>query len=148
MSNFYLKVKSSIDKMAHDIASSLAITAVELDDITNVQDELASPADLVLFSIDDMQPAPADPLYVLRFQIGVKTTQDSGNYDLSTLLSVVQEEVALGDTFYLRDYSTVSMPTEDMAFMYVTDVQTEPQEFDGLAGIRMQRVFARIVRYL
>ena len=37
MANFYLVVKSTIDKIAHDVATQLGIQAVELDDVTNVQ---------------------------------------------------------------------------------------------------------------
>lgn len=148
MADFYLYVKSTIDKVAIDLAGTLGIAAVELDDVTNVENALASPDDLILFQFVEMQPDPADPLYSLQFEVGVKTTSDSANYDLATLLSSVQDEVAMGDTFYVQDFSQVAAPTQDEGYFYITGVQTDPQAFDGASGIRMQRVFAKAVRYL
>ena len=147
MSQFYLHVKSSLDKIANDVAGMLGIAAVEIDDVTNVEEALASPADLVMFQLVDMQPDPDDPLYNLQFEIGVKTTTDSANYDLATLLSSVQDVVALGETFYVRDYSGLVAPTTDTGYLYITGVQTDPQAFDGASGIRMQSVYAKVVRY-
>ena len=147
MSQFYLSVKSSIDKIAIDIATSLSVAAVEIDDVTNVEAALQSPDDLVMFQLVDMQPEPDDPLYSLQFEIGVKTTSDSSNYDLAALLSSVQDVVAMGETFYVRDYSSVTPPTVDQGYIYITGVQTDPQAFDGASGIRMQSVYAKVVRY-
>lgn len=148
MNDFYLVVKSSIDKLAIDAATALGVIAVELDDTTNVEEALASEDDLLLFQFVDMQPEPLDPLYSLQFEIGVKTTKDSSNYDLARLLSGLQDDVTIDDTFYLRDFSTVTPPTVDEGYLYITGVQTDPQAFDGASGIRMQRVFARAVRYV
>ena len=148
MANFYLVVKSTIDKIAHDIATQHGIGAVELDDVTNVQQALASEDDLIMFQFVDMQPRPNDPLYELQFEIGVKTTSDSANYDLATLLSSVQDEVTIGDTFFVQDFSTTTPPTNDLGYIYITGVQTDPQAFDGAAGVRMQSVYAKAVRFL
>lgn len=148
MANFYLVVKSTLDKIAHDIAIDLGIGAVEIDDATNVQEALQSPDDLVMFQFVDMNPAPEDPLYSLQFEIGVKTTADSANYDLATLLSSVLEEVEIGDTFYVQDFSTLTPPTTDLGFIYITGSRVDPQAFDGAAGVRMQSVYAKAVRYL
>lgn len=148
MDDFYLAVKSTIDKIAHDLATSKGIEAVEIDDVTNVENALASPADLVMFQFVDMQPEPADPLYALQFEIGIKTTADKGNYDLARLLSSVQDTVATDNTFHFRDYSTPTPPTEDVGYMYITGVQTDPQAFDGASGIRLQSVYAKAVRYV
>lgn len=147
MADFYLAVKSTIDKLAHTIATELEIEAVELDDVTNVEEKLSSPDDLILFQLVETQPDPLDPLYSIQIEIGVKTTSDVGNYDLATLLSQVQNSITIGDTFAIRDYSTVNAPTLDLGYFYVTSVQTDPQAFDGLSGVRMQRIFGKVVRY-
>lgn len=148
MDNFYLKVKSSIDKLAYDVASALSIGAVELDDVTNVEEDLAGDADLVVYQMVDLQPDPLDPLYSVQFEVGIKTTRDVSNFDMATLISTVQEMIEIDDTFYLRDYSGITLPTEDIGYMYITGTNIDPQMFDGASGIRMQRCGARVVRYL
>jgi hypothetical protein len=146
VASFYLPVKSTIDKIAIDIATTLSVGAVEIDDTTNVEAALASPDDLLMFQLVDMDGN--DPLYRIRFELGVKTTADSANYDLATLLSSVQDELEEGDTFYIRDFSTLVAPTDDLGFLYITDVSIDPQAFDGASGVRMQTILGKVVRYV
>lgn len=147
MANFYLAVKSTIDFIAHTLATAHGIRAVEIDDVTNVESALAGSDDLIMFQLVDMQPDPSDPLYNLQFEIGVKTTSDSANYDLATLLSSVQDEIAVEDVFFVQDHSTVNPATEDLGYIYITGSQVDPQAFEGLSGVRMQTVYAKVVRY-
>jgi hypothetical protein len=148
VSQFYLAVKSTIDKVAHDLATQLSVEAVEIDDVTNVEEKLASPDDLIMFQLVDMQPEPSDPLYSLQFEVGVKTTKDSANYDLATLLSSVQDEIAVEDVIFVQDYSELTPPTDDLGYIYITGSQIDPQAFEGLSGVRMQTVYAKAVRYV
>lgn len=145
MAGFYLPIKSTLDKLAIDIATQLGVGWAEIDDTTNVEEALASPDDLLLYQLVDVRGN--DPLFDVQFTIGVKTVTDSANYDLAGLLDALWEAIGVDDTFYIRDYSGVAAPTADLGYFYISEVQTDPQAFDGASGIRLQTVIAKAVKY-
>lgn len=147
MSDFYLHVKSTLDKVVVDIAGSLGIGFVELDDTVNVEEALSSPADLVVYQMIGMSEAPMDPLWNVTMAIGAKTTTDAANYDLAAIISTIKDTFKKGRTFWVRDYSGTTAPVDNTGYWYITDVQVDPQMFDGASGIRMLNVRASAVRY-
>ena len=146
MTDFYEVVKSTVDKLAVDIANNLSIAFVELDDTVNVDDKLASPADMIVYQMVGMEESPIDPLWNLNIQIGGKTTGDSANYDLAGIIGGVRALVYKGADIDIMDYSGVSAPTVKEGYIYITDVAVDPQAFDGASGIRMLNVNASVVR--
>ena len=146
MSDFYTSVKSTIDKVAVDIANGLEIGFVELDDTVNIEDALESNDDLVVYQMIGMVEDPTDPLWALSFSIGAKTTTDAANYDLADIISKVHKVVFKGETFQVADYGEVLAPSTYDGYFYVTDVQVDSQMFDGMTGIRMLNIQARAVR--
>ena len=145
--DFYLPVKSTVDKIAVDIANSLGIEFVELDDTVNVEQKLSSPRDLIVYQMIGMNGAPTEPLWSINFAIGAKTTTDSANYDLAEILSAIKLVVENGQTFDVRDYSGIEAPTESEGYFYVVDSRVDPQMFDGASGIRMLSVRAMGVHH-
>jgi hypothetical protein len=148
VSDFYLSVKSTLDKLAVDISNGLGIGFVELDDTVNVENKLASPADLVVYQMIGMDEFPSDPLYMVTFAIGAKTTTDPANYDLAEIISAVKDRVHRGAGIDVRDYSGSSAPTSVDGNLYVTETRVDPQMFDGMSGIRMLSVRAAATSYL
>ena len=146
MTDFYVEVKSTIDKLAVDIATALGIDFVELDDTVNVDEKLASPDDLIVYQMVGMDEAPRDPLWNLTFQIGGKTTSDSANYDLADIIGAVRGTVNKGESIDVYDYSGIATPTVKEGYIYFSEVSVDPQAFEGASGIRMLAVSASVVR--
>jgi len=147
VSDFYLSVKSTLDRIAVDIANGLGIGFVELDDTVNVEQRLASPADLVVYQMIGMDEAPCAPLYRLTFAIGGKTTTDPANYDLAEIMSAVKTRIHRGASFDVKDYSKSAPPSVAEGNLYITETGVAPQMFDGASGIRMLSVSAAAMSY-
>jgi hypothetical protein len=146
VTDFYVAVKSTIDKLAVDIAASLSIDFVEMDDTVNIDEKLASPADMVVYQMVGMEESPMDPLWTLHVQVGGKTTGDSANYDLADIIAGIRTFISKGESIDVMDYSGVSAPTVKEGYIVFTDVAVDPQAFDGASGIRMLNVNAGAVR--
>lgn len=148
MADFYVSVKSTIDRLAVDIASSLSIGFVELDDTVNVDEALGSPNDLIVYQMVDMREDHSDPLWSLEFQVGGKTTLDAANYDLAEIVSGIRGFISKGGYVHVMDYSQVAPPTQVEGDIIFIDVSVDPQAFDGASGIRMLTVQSKAIRYL
>lgn len=148
MTDFYVAVKSTVDKLAVDIAASLAIDFVEMDDTVNIDEKLASPADMIVYQMVGMEEAPRDPLWSLNIQVGGKTTGDSANYDLADIIAGIRVFISKGDYIDVMDYSGTVAPTVKEGYIVFTDVAVDPQAFDGASGIRMLNINAGAVRTL
>lgn len=146
MPDFYMSVKSTIDKLATDVAASLSIEFVEIDDTVNIEEKLGSSDDLIVYQFVDMAEDPGDPLWVLSFEIGGKTTSDAANYDLAGIISKIRSFVSKGGYIDVMDYSGINDPTVKEGYIYFSDVSVDPQAFDGASGIRMLSVQGRAVR--
>ena len=146
MSDFYTSVKSTIDKLAVDIANDLEIQFVELDDTVNIEEAMESNSDMVVYQMVGMQEDPSDPLWALHFSVGAKTVTDAANYDLADIISGINRTLKKGETFQVADYGQVIAPSTYDGYFYVTDIQVDPQMFDGMTGLRMLNVQARAVR--
>ena len=146
MTDFYEVVKSTVDKLAVDIAVTLGIDFVELDDTVNVDEKLASSDDLIVYQMVGMEESPIDPLWTLNLQIGGTTTGDSANYDLAAIIGAVRQVVHKGATVGIYDYSGLSAPTVKEGYAYFSEVAVDPQAFDGASGIRMLSASASVVR--
>ena len=145
--DFYLPVKSTIDKIVVDIARSLGIGFLELDDTVSTDNALSSPDDYVVYRFVGMDEEPRDPLWLVAFEVGAKTTTDPANYDLAQIMSAIKEVIATGKAFTVYDYSGVAQPTTPAGDLYIVDARVDPQMFDGVAGIRMLSVQARAANY-
>lgn len=146
MSDFYLSVKSTIDRLAFDIGADLSVGVVELDDTVNVDEALASPDDLIIYHLVSMDENPFDPLWAVAFEIGAKTVSDAANYDMARLISGVRDRVYKGGYIEVKDYSNVAPPTSNEGYIYFSDMNVDPQAFEGASGLRLWTVLGRAVR--
>jgi hypothetical protein len=146
VADFYEIVKSTVDKIAVDIAESLNIAFVEMDDTVNIDEMLASPDDMIVYQMVGMEEEPIDPLWSLHIQIGGKTTTDKANYDLAAIIGGIRQVVKKGDYVDVMDYSEAAAPTVKEGYIHFTEVAVDPQAFDGASGIRMLNINARTVR--
>lgn len=147
MDNFLLHVKSTIDYYGSTLATALGVTKkVDLDDIVKTKELLSSDETAVVWEVSSLRDNPIDPLYDMIFSMGVKINNDPSNYNMMTLLSEVKALFPVGDTFVIRDYSTVSAPTVQQGTFTVSNVRVDPQQFDRVSGIRLITVHTKAVR--
>lgn len=146
---FLVAVKSTIDKLGNDLAQSQVPPAlfVDLDDSTATEDAMSSEADAIVWELGTLEEEPADPLYMLTFSIGARTTNDAANYDILRLTGKVREHFKKGNTYRVRDYSDLVASVE-MGVIRITDVVVMQQSFDRTSGVRLVTVYARAQRFL
>lgn len=147
MDDFLLYVKSTIDKFGSDLAAALSVTKkVDLDDIVNTTELLASEDTAIVWEVTTLNDAPVDPLYDLIFSMGVKVTGDPSNYNMMKLLSSVHNLFPQGSNHLIFDYSGDVAGTDQKGDFTVVDVRVDPQQFDRVSGIRLVSIRAKAVR--
>ena len=151
--DFYLAVKSTLD---HEMASVVypplhAETAdlqhCDLDDNTQTSDVLGNAKPAIVWRNLSFSEDPTDPLWSWKFLVGVKTTQDAGNYDLSALLTKLSGHFILHKhDLKVRDYSGDATPTVNLGSVHIISVDTTPQQFDQQSGLRLIAINAKVIR--
>ena len=143
--SFTLAFKSTIDKMAFDVASANSLKLIDMDDVTAIADLLGSNKDAFVWEFLTFDDMPKDPLYAFAFRIGARTTNDAANYNILTLLDSIKAAFTISDIYDILDYSGASVGAVE-GYMIVTGVQVEPQEFDKQSGIRTATITGRAAR--
>jgi len=148
MTEFVTVVKSTIDKAGVDIAQVFGqgVKFVDLDDMVNTQAMLASDDSAIVWQLLTLDEDPVDPLWMIRFGIGAKTTTDPGNYGLAELLDAVHTRIKKHGKLDLFDFSPGGDGVTKEGDMYFVDVSVDPQLYDKQSGIRLISVTARAVR--
>ena len=145
MSNtFPLDVMSSLSKKMRDIQSSLLskfpeLKVVGVDDSVDLENVLTDDAPALLWQFNTLEPRPRDPLYGGEIQVGAKTTEDSGGYELTELLNAVVSAFSVGEVIPVSDFSGV-VEAPGKGVITVSQAMMNPQLFDNNSGIRMYRV--------
>lgn len=147
MDNFLLHIKSTVDKLGSDLASTLDVEKkVDLDDIVNTAELLSSGDEAVVWEVGYLSENPIDPLYDLVFSIGIKMTGDPSNYNMMTLLGQVQSVFPKSVNFLIKDYSGDTTDPTIQGDMTIVDVSVDPQQFDRVSSIRLVSVRCKVVR--
>lgn len=146
--DFIMHVKSTLDRMGNDlVASTGADSGANLDDTVNVDDIFKSDDNTILWQLISVEEDPSDPLYIVQFAIGAKTTNDAGNYDLIAFQTQVNDLFHKNALVELYDYSQGDQSVKK-GIMTITEAMLTPQEFDNEAGIRMQVFSAKAFRMI
>jgi len=144
MAQFALAFKSSIDKMANDLAKAKGLKLVDMDDVTAVTDLLNSNKDALVWEFLTLDETPRAPLYSFAFRVGARTTNDAANYNILSLVGDIKEIFTVGKSYDIVNYSG-SVVGPKQGFMFVSDVRVEPQEYDKQSGIRTASVYGKAV---
>lgn len=151
MSREWMIIKSSIDKAVNDaVAAAMANTGMtlvvtEVEDALQFEKVLKDPNPAVLYQITRLSPNPRAPRFEASFNVGAKTVDDSGYYDLAKVLGELQERFKQGATLALHDYSDAALQAQRYGSLMVVDADVNPQQFDKQAGIRMLTCRAAVV---
>ena len=146
MNDFVLHVKSTLDKQGKDLADTLGVSFVDLDDTVNVEEVLTGTSPALVWRFVTMDETPSDPLYSLMFVMGIKTTSDPSNYSLLAMISKVKDLFGKGTWMNIMDYSGVSVPTVVKGSMIFTESGVDQQVMDRESGARMLTVTAKCIR--
>ncbi len=147
---FYLAVKSTVDRQAYLLAQSMGITSyLDLDDVTNVEEMMASTQSVLLWQLLSFTEEPRDPLFSMVMGFGVKTSVDPSNYKMSTFISQIRAQMPVGTTIPVRDFSVAEGqdPGPVIGSICISNSSVRPQEMDFNSGIRMYTVEAYLCRY-
>lgn len=142
---FYMAVKSTIDKLGSDMAAALSAAPVDLDDIDTTSDVLAGTTSVVLWQLLTVEETPKDPLYEVTFVVGAKTSRDPGSYQLIQFNATLNQTVFKGAEVAVYDYSGASQGALE-GKLFVTAVELAPQQFDEHAGIRLMAITCKALR--
>lgn len=145
--NFLVSLKSTIDKMGFDLATSLGQAFVDLDDPVNTAELLASDADAIVWEFLSLDQAPIDPLYSIVFAMGARTVNDAANYNILDFAGQVGDLFPEQEEITILDYTGATVDTTDRGYMFITSVTVDPQQFDKMSGIRLVRIEGKAVRF-
>lgn len=150
-----MAVKSTLDHWVGDIAISLSqggssanpVRAYDLDDPSWERQGAAGSEHALVYQYTNLSEEPIHPLYGFTFLVGAKTTDDTGNYGITDLLTALREKLCLMDSVDLYDYSgDADDPLGDrQGVMVITGVNTGPQMFEKQSGIRLLAVDAKVI---
>lgn len=145
--------KSSLDRIVGDLAIQLSAAApaaspvksFDLDDADGLRQVQAGTEHALVYQFITLAPDPRHPLYTCEFLVGAKTSNDSGNYAMTDLLTDVSELFTPGAFFQLMDWSGADEPTEIIGSMMISDAVPSAQMFENQAGIRLLQVSGKVM---
>jgi hypothetical protein len=147
MGNFPLALKSTLDKLLVDLATANGYDAFDLDGSYMVPEKTESESPAIVWSIPSPSPMPRDPFYHLQFEVGARTANDESQYLGMKITSLLGQVLAVGESFYVMDYSTLVAPTVTLGDIFITSNIPTPPEFDRISSIRAIQITAAVQRY-
>lgn len=136
LSTFSLAFKSTLDKVAFDLASSLAIDYIDLDDTTRTAQALSESTPALVLEYGTLEETPKDPLYSGVFHIGARTSDDPSNYKILALAGAVSEMFPQGGRILIHEeFEATQGPL--VGILVPGQVGLVQQTYDTLSGFRM-----------
>lgn len=138
----WMIVKSTLDRLVNDAVAKVSqvtgepVAVSEVEDVSNFESVLKDSGPAVLYQLMRLNPNPRAPRYEAVFNVGVKTTDDAGNYDMAKMLGELQDLFKQDSRFSLHDYSEAGLEAPNYGAMLITDADVNPQQFDKQSGIR------------
>lgn len=136
---FLVSIKSTIDKIGHSLASSKGIEYVDLDDVTTTAALFRGESSAIVMEFNTLEPDPEDPIYSGSFNIGARTVQDPGNYDILKLVGDVENLFPKSARIMVYD-SYEEQETGLQGILIPGDKLVVPQQYDMSSGFRMVEV--------
>jgi len=149
---FVLEVKSTLDKIMMDIRQDFEdggvanIKGVDLDDIKQVDIDLGGTDPCVVWQLASLDQHPRDPLWMMKFAAGVKTTADKGNYNLAEFMSKISASFAIDKIIEIYDYSEDTPDPTKVGTVTVCSHEINPQQFDHQSGLRLLVINSKVIR--
>lgn len=147
--------KSTLDRVVGDLAGQLSAAApaanpvkfFDLDDHDGMRQVQAGAEHALVYQYVTLAPEPRHPLYGCSFLVGAKTSNDEGNYDMTSLMVDVNERFDIGSHHDLMDWSGDKAPTDILGSMMITDCAPSAQMFENQSGIRLFQITAKVIAH-
>lgn len=146
--DFPLHLKSSLDRRVVDIGTALDLPVVDLDSTGLVAELLDSDQPALLWAIGSLQESPIDPLWLVDWEVGVKTSLDPSQYKSLDVVSKLSDSFKIGTRIAIRDYTGEEAGLVLEGWIIVIGVAAAPSQPDRLSGVRLLSVQARVQRLL
>ena len=147
MSKFTLQVKSTLDKILKDLANSNGYLGFDIDGSALSADMAESTDPAIVWSFHSLEEDTRDPFYRLQFEAAARTADDVSQYGSVGIQSLLQSTFAVGESFYVMDYSGVAAPTQVLGEVIISKLHPGVPVFDNTAGIRGVMVVATVQRF-
>lgn len=145
--NFLVSLKSTIDKLANTLATTLSVQYVDLDDVTTTATLFRGEDTAIVMEFGTLEADPCDPIYAGSFNIGARTVQDPGNYDILKLVGAVEQLFPRGQRILVYD-SFEEEETGLQGILVPGDITVIPQQYDMSSGFRLMTVTFKAQRLL
>lgn len=147
MSIFSLALKSTLDKVVKDLATTKSVEYFDMDSEMFAENMLLTDASALGWSLTGLSEAPVDPLWNVDFDVCGKTSIDPAQYVSLDLISAVQDVFQQGKAFSIKDYSGAVAGVTELGQLLITGVMVRPQQFDRVAGLRVVSVAGKAMRW-
>lgn len=142
-----LAIKSTMDKKIKELADSLSVEYLDLDDTTRTVEVLGTKDSALILEYGTFCEDPRDPLYRGNVHIGARTADDPANYEILALVGKVSALFPQGERILLHDESEVSQGPL-VGILTPGESEALPQTYDLLSGFRLVNVPFKAQRLL
>ena len=147
-SEFSLAVKSTIDKLIYELASSNNYDFFDLDGSYLLPEQAESTKPAIAWGLLNFSERGRDPFYTIHFEVGAKTANDESQYTSMNLLGLIQGAFPVNKSIYVSDYSKESGPSVVSGCMTITSSVSTPPSFDKVSGTRAVQLIAAVQRFI
>jgi len=144
---FPLAVKSTLDKIAFDLANSASLNYLDIDGVLLEAALVESDQPALGWSLSTLADSPVDPMYYLEFEIGAITAIDPAQYQALDIIGLTRSAFKPGTDIPVFDYSGEVVGTQQLGVIHVTWAGVTPKQFDRAASLRMATVQAHALRF-
>lgn len=138
-------VKTTIDKLVHDLASAVPGTPLLVglvDDSANFEEVLGNTKPALLYQVARLSGRA--PKFDLTFNVGAKTTDDASNFLITKVVEAMNDKFYTGAWYALHDYSG-AVASEKLGAMTLVEANVMPSQFDKQSNIRMMSCQAKVL---
>lgn len=148
MLSFPLYLKSAVDRLIVDLGTEMGLPVVDMDSAGLMAELLDSDQAALVWAIGSLQEAPMDPLWLVDWDVGVKTSLDPAQYKSLDVVSRLAESFKVGTRIEIRDYTGDVVGDTVHGWLHIISAAAAPSQADRLAGVRLMNVQARAQRIL
>lgn len=147
MNTFPLALKSTIDRLVFEAATLQGCDFFDLDGVYLNASHVESAKPAIAWSLLSLIENHRDPYYLLHFEVAAKTANDESQYSSMTIISAILNTFAVGNNFFITDYSQAEADGKVLGTLLITLASTSPPGFDKVSSIRTVQLTAAVQRF-
>lgn len=129
-------LKSTIDKELITLANTLGIAYLDWDNLATAAD-LKSEADPILVGrLETTAHEGCANVRIGHFRVGVKVTEDAGNYELLAILGAAENYFQIQNQIPIRDYTGTVASEAQLGTITISSLAVEENHQDAAINLR------------